>query len=100
MLTLSILVDLHANPVDFFLAYTQADVKTEIFVELSICFGIEGSHLREWVIRLDKNLYGLKDAGLSLFEILLFYMDYYLMFSPSEDKIDEFYASFQAYINI
>ena len=58
------------------------------------------THPREWVIRLDKNLYGLKDAGLSLFEILLFYMDYYLMFSPSEDKIDEFYASFQAYINI
>ena len=37
-------------------------------MELSIGFGIEGSHPREWVIILDKNLYVLKDAGLEWFE--------------------------------
>ena len=78
------------------------------------------------VIRLDKNLYGLKDAGLAWFEklkevlgaryfsqsqvnpfvcykeeiILLFYVDECLMLSSSKDKIDEVYASLQEYFNI
>ena len=32
--------------------------------------------------------------------VLLFYVDEFLMFSPSKDKIDGVYASIQAYINI
>ena len=39
-------------------------------MELTIGFGVEGAHPREWVVRLDKNLYGLKYAGLELFEKL------------------------------
>ena len=39
-------------------------------MELPICFGVEGSHPVEWVIRLDKNLYGLNDAVLAWFEKL------------------------------
>ena len=53
MLTLSILRDIHTKSVEFFLAYTQADVKTEIFTELTIGFRVEGNHSREWAIRLD-----------------------------------------------
>ena len=84
-----------------------------------------GSHTREFIIRLDKNLYGLKDAGLVWFEklkeglevirflqlqvdpfvwyreltILLFYVGGFLIFSPSKDKIDNVYASLQEYFN-
>ena len=54
MLTLIIIIELHIKSVDFFLAYTQADVKTEIFMEFPIYFVVEGDHPREWVIRLDK----------------------------------------------
>ena len=43
MITLSILRELHTKSVDFFLAYTKADVKTEIFMELPIGFGFEGA---------------------------------------------------------
>ena len=68
MFTLSIIREIHTKFVDFFLAYTQADVKTEIFMELPIGFGVEGAHPREWVIRLDKTLYDLKDAALACFE--------------------------------
>ena len=90
-------------------------------MELPICFGVEGSHPREWVIRLYKNLYGLKYAGLAWFEklkegledryfyqlqvdkcvwyneemVLLFYVDDCLMFSHSKDKIDEVHAFLQ-----
>ena len=52
------------------MAYTQADIKTEIFMELPISFGVEGAHHREWVIIIDKNLYVLKDTGLAWFEKL------------------------------
>ena len=68
MLTLSIIRELQTKSVDFVLAYTKADVKTEIFMEFPIGFGVEGDHHREWVIILDKNLYGLKDSGLACFE--------------------------------
>ena len=61
---------LRTKSVDFVLAYTQADVKSEIFMELPIGFGVERSHPREWVIRLYKNLYGFNDTGLAWFEKL------------------------------
>ena len=37
-------------------------------MELTMGFGVEGYHPREWFIRLDKNLYGLNNAGLVWFE--------------------------------
>ena len=39
-------------------------------MELPIVFRVEGDQPREWFIRLDKNIYGLKDAGLAWFEKL------------------------------
>ena len=44
-----------SHPVSrFFLAYNQAGVETKIFMELPIGFGVEGDHIIEWVIRLDR----------------------------------------------
>ena len=68
VLTLRILRDKHTKSVDFFLDHTQDGVKSEIFIKLPIGFGVEGCHQREWIIRIDKYIYGLKDAGLVLFE--------------------------------
>ena len=39
-------------------------------MELTIDFGVEVENSREWVIIRDKNLYGLKYAGLEWFEKL------------------------------
>ena len=64
MLALSILICLHTKSVDFVLAYTHSDVKTEICMEIPIGVGVEGARPREWVTRLDRNLYVLKDTGL------------------------------------
>ena len=47
MITLIFLIDIHTKSVYFVLAYTQADVKSEIFMEIPIGFGIEGVHPRE-----------------------------------------------------
>ena len=54
ILTLSILRDIHTKSVDFLLDYTQADMKTDILMEIPIGFVVEGGKPREWVIRLDK----------------------------------------------
>ena len=59
------LIELQTKSVDIFLAYTKSDVKSELFMELPIGFGVKGDHPREWFIIPDKNLYGLKDAGLA-----------------------------------
>ena len=67
MLNLSILRELHTKLVDFFLAYIQDYLKTEIFNDLPIRFGVDGDHPIEWVIRIDTHLYGVKDTGLAWF---------------------------------
>ena len=67
MLTLIILRDINKNLIDFVLVYTQTDLKAEIFMELHIGFGVEGGHHREWVIRLDKKLYAIKDTVIAWF---------------------------------
>ena len=82
-------------------------------MKIPIVFGVEGYHTIEWIIRLDKNIYGLKDAGLAWFKklkegleareffqyqmdpsvwfrdemFLLLHVEYCLMFSTSKDKI-------------
>ena len=67
MIILSILRDIHTKSIYFVLPYNKSDVKSEIFMELSIIFGFDGYHPIEWIIRLDKYLYGLKDANHSWF---------------------------------
>ena len=52
------------------MAYTQSDVKSKIFMEIPIVFGVEGERPSEWLIILDKNLYGIKYAGLVWFDKL------------------------------
>ena len=54
----------------FFLAYTQANLKPEIFIELPIGLGVDRDLPREWFIVLDKGIYGLKDAGLKWYKKL------------------------------
>ena len=56
MPNLSIFREIHTKSVDFVLAYTQADIKSEIFMELLIGFRIEGSHPRSWVVRLKNSM--------------------------------------------
>lgn len=45
-----------------FKAYIQAGVRTEFFVKLPVGFGVTGYYLKEHIVSLDKNVYGLKDA--------------------------------------
>ena len=67
MLTFAELNELYTRSIDFTLAYPQADVETTIYMEIPK--GItasEGDH----VLKLIKNLYGLKQAGKTWFDYL------------------------------
>ena len=58
LLILSVLHDLEAGSIDFTLAFPQADLDVDVFMELPPGFdmnGSSGSH----VIKLNKSLYGL-----------------------------------------
>ena len=62
ILTLGILREIHTKSLDFVMVDYFADIKSEIFIVLYLGF--------KWVIRPDKNLHGLKDAGMSWIEKL------------------------------
>ena len=58
---LSILEKLDNRCIDFVLAFPQADIETDVYMKLP--FGFEPPDKeREYVLKLKKNLYRLKDA--------------------------------------
>ena len=67
MLSLAIIHKLHTTSIDFFLAFPQAEVDVEIYMEVPI-----GAEVAEgdYVCKLLKNLYGLKQAAKTWYEHL------------------------------
>ncbi len=61
---MTILSKWHTKQIDFVLAYTQADVECDNkFMKVPRGFNIPGSDPDEYVLKLEKNLYGHKQAG-------------------------------------
>ena len=69
MLTLAAIENLHTKSIDFVLAYPQADLDVDIYMELPQGFNV-GPESGRYVLKLQKNLYGLKQAGHNWFEKL------------------------------
>lgn len=62
LLILSLICGWHTKQVDFVLAYPQADIEQEMFMELPV--GIHPvDDRKDYVLKLRKNLYGQKQAG-------------------------------------
>ena len=59
---MALLMGWHMRSVDFVMAYTQADVKTYIFMQLPVGTTIKGVDPTKHLVKLQKNLYGLKDG--------------------------------------
>jgi len=115
LLTLSLILGMKTRSVDFTLAFTQAPIDQEMYIDLPVGFEVEGNK-DEYVLQLKKTLYGLKQAGLNWFEtlrthllsigfsqsttdpccyfrgdlILICYVDDCLIFCRDEAKIDAF----------
>jgi hypothetical protein len=69
LLTLSLLLGLHTRSIDFTLAFTQAPIDVETFIELPAGFSVPDTN-EDYVLELKKTLYGLRQAGLNWFETL------------------------------
>ena len=62
MLTLAAIKKLHTKSIDFVLAYPQADLDVDIYMDLPQVFNV-GPESGRYFLKLQKNLYGLKKAG-------------------------------------
>jgi hypothetical protein len=132
LLTLTLVMGWHTRQIDFVLAFPQADITNDVFMEVPGHFEVRNGELERNsrapnprhqpnVLKLIKNLYGLKDAGLTWFEhlkdglakrgfkqslvepcmfirgnlILLVYVDDCIAICPESEPIMEFIRSMQ-----
>ena len=58
---------MHTKSIDFVLAYPQANIDVDIYMELPQGLNV-GPESGRYVLKLQKNLYGLKQAGHNWFE--------------------------------
>ena len=68
VLALSIIHKLESKSIDFVLAFPQADLDRDVFMELP--YGFEYGYKGQYVLKLKKNLYGLADASYNWFQKL------------------------------
>jgi histone deacetylase 1/2 len=115
---------LESKSIDFILAFPQADLDVDIWMELPTGIVVHGkdNESRAYVLKLKKSLYGLKQASLNWFEklkqglmdqgftpleidpclylkenmVLLTYVDDCIIISPSRDSIDRLISSMQS----
>eukprot|EP00957_Ditylum_brightwellii_P078844 5995311-Ditylum_brightwellii.AAC.1 len=114
MMIMSKLYNLNARPIDFILAYPQAEIKTNIYLfpPAGIVINTGGQDL---VLKLKNNPDGLKDAGRTWWEhlasgleymgfkqceadqcvwkkgglVIIVYVNYCLIFGNSKDEVDK-----------
>jgi hypothetical protein len=64
LLIISEIIGLETKALDFVLAFPQADLDTPVFMEIPIGIAVDGiDQNRNYVLRLRKSLYGLKQAS-------------------------------------
>jgi hypothetical protein len=61
LMAISVIHDLETRSIDFVLAFPQADLDVDIYMELPYGFDFDGQ--RHFLLKLNKNLYGLKSAS-------------------------------------
>jgi hypothetical protein len=61
LMALSIIHDLETHSINFVLAFPQAPLDVDIYMEPPYGFDIDGK--KNFILKLNKNLYGLKNAS-------------------------------------
>jgi hypothetical protein len=62
-MTFALIFDWYTRQINFFLAFPQADVESDLFMELPRGLVFEGMDSSTHCVKLIKNLYGQKQAG-------------------------------------
>ena len=70
LLILSVIYGYHSRSIDFILAFPQAKLDTYIFMEFPAGMNCGEGSRKQSVLKLKKNLYGLKDAACNWFQML------------------------------
>ena len=70
MLTLTCVHNLSSKSIDFTLAFPQATLDEPVYMRLPIGCFVNGDPNVKYVCRLEKNVYGLKNAGYNWFKLL------------------------------
>ena len=71
LLALSLIHGLHTRSIDFVLAFPQAKLESDVFMEIPMGMNYgEENDRKNYVLKLEKNLYGLKDAAYNWWEHL------------------------------
>jgi hypothetical protein len=68
LMALSIIHDLETRSIDFVLAFPQAPLEVDIYMEPPYGFDINGE--KSFILKLNKNLYGLKNASHNFWNLL------------------------------
>jgi len=63
LLIMSALNNWHTRQIDYVLAFPQAPVERQIFMEIPKGFQVEGENSKDYVLELHRNVYGQKQAG-------------------------------------
>ena len=70
ILVLSLVFDLEMRQVDFTNAFAQADIKTDVYLDLPKGFRNNDDPDGDYVLKLKKTLYGMKESPRNFFELL------------------------------
>ena len=119
LLAIAQIHSLPSRSIDFILAFPQADLKEDVYMELPVGMTLLTGDKKDKVLKLQKSLYGLKSAGKNWFDhlkgglirrgfkpsqidpcvymsetlVLLVYIDDVLIISRSEKDIEKFVHS-------
>ena len=125
-LTLSLTQGWHSRQLDFVLAYPQADVERELYMEIPRGVNVPDAGRGTYVLKLIKNLYGQRQAGRvwythlttglkslgfkqSLIDecvfyygksVFLVYVDDTILLGPDEKELDDVIALLQTKFNV
>jgi hypothetical protein len=63
LLTLAALHGWKTTQIDYVLAFPQAPVERDIYMEIPKGYEVEGANRKDWVLKIHRNIYGQKQAG-------------------------------------
>ena len=69
LLSIQIIHELTIISIDFVLDFTQSDLDVYVFMEITLGMGVDGNR-GEWVLKLNKLLYGINQASEHWFDII------------------------------
>ena len=69
LLAIASIPELPIKSIDFVLAFPQYELDVDVFMEIPLGMGFD-RNIGEWVLKLNKPLYGIKQVGSNWFDLI------------------------------